>query len=253
MGFFEDIKSIQKEKNSSLCLGLDPDYKDVNFRDNAQNIIDWAEKLIISTKDHICCIKPQWAFYFGLHNDVISEIVSISHHHNLPVILDHKFNDIGSTAKAYAYGSFEARDIDAVTVNAYMGSDSVLPFSEHKEKGVFVLACTSNPSSEELQYLELINGKPLYIKLVQEAMNWGDNIGFVVGATRPDAIEKIRKECNSWLLLPGLGAQGGDPVKSAMAAKENYIFPVSRGIANAENPEQAAKALKESVITAGNK
>ncbi len=244
--FFTAVREQQESKNSKIALGIDPDFQRDDFRNDPQAIIDWAADLIDKVEPYICCVKLQGAFYYALKADVIADITEIAHARNLPVILDHKHNDIGPVADAYAHGSFVQRNVDAVTVNAYMGSDTVLPFTEYEGKGVFVLARTSNPSSEDFQSLPIADA-PLYVHLSETAKAWGDNVGLVVGATQPEAMARIRAVTDAWVLAPGLGAQGGDAARAMSAAGKNIILSASRGIANADDPVRAARAFRESV------
>ena len=242
--FFTAVQTRQHEKNTRICLGLDPDFRNPQFKSNPQAVLDWATALIEKTAPEICCVKPQAAFFYALKADITADIAEIAHAHELPVILDHKHNDIGSTAAAYAFGSFDQRKADAITVNAYLGADSVKPFADYTDKGVFILARTSNPSSQDFQNLD-IGGTPLYVHLAETAKSWGNNIGLVVGATQPEAMQHIRAISDAWFLAPGLGAQGGDAASAMKAAARNIIFPVSRGIAEADDPAKSARNFRD--------
>ncbi|MCP4395420.1 MAG: orotidine-5'-phosphate decarboxylase [Alphaproteobacteria bacterium] len=246
MIFFEQVKQRQDDLKTKICLGLDPRPNDV--ADGKWT--GWGRRLIDETADYICCIKPNMAFYQagGLEGlKGLEETIEYSRSLGIPVLLDQKVGDIGSTAEAYAKGIFEWLKADCVTASPYMGSDSINPFLKYEYKCVFTLCCTSNKSGEELQHVELADGEPLYIHTAKKAKEWGNRVGLVIGATQPDAVAKVRKVSDAWLLLPGLGAQGGDVEKTTVAAATNFIFPVSRGISHVENPKESAKKFAEEV------
>jgi uridine monophosphate synthetase len=171
---------------------------------------------------------------------------------NIPVLLDNKRGDIGSTAVAYAESAYDQYKADAVTVNPYMGTDSVSPFTSNATKGCFVLCKTSNPSSKDMQELKLDSGEALFertARLAAEQWNGNNNVGLVVGATDIDALERTRKAApNLWILAPGIGSQGGDLVqatrKGLRADGLGLLVPVSRGIARADDPKHAAEQLR---------
>ena len=172
----------------------------------------------------------------------------------VPVILDAKRGDIGSTAAAYARACFEVWDADAVTLSPYLGGDSVRPFTAYRDRYVFVLCHTSNPSADEVQGLSYW-GTPLYHHIARLAPTWGDsNVGLVVGATYPEALAQVRSLApDAWLLAPGVGAQGGDAA-AALAAGANaqgsgVLVNVARNIALAEDPRQAAKQFVQQMTT----
>lgn len=246
MHFFQKVKQRQNELKTKICLGLDPRPADVADG----NWSGWGKRLVDETKDYICCIKPNIAFYQagGLEGlKGLEETISYANSLNIPVLLDQKVGDIGSTAEAYATGIFEWLKVGAVTASPYMGSDSINPFLKYEDKCVFALCRTSNKSGEEFQHLELVSGEPLYIQVAKQAKEWGERVGIVIGATQPEAVSNVRKVSDAWLLLPGLGAQGGDVEKTTIAAATNFIFPVSRGISHADNPKEAAKKFAEEV------
>ena len=148
---------------------------------------------------------------------------------NIPVLLDNKRGDIGSTAVAYAESAYQQYKADAVTVNPYMGTDSVAPFTNDPTKGCFVLCKTSNPSSTELQELMLDSGEAVFertARLASEQWNTNNNVGLVVGATDVDALERARKAAPSlWILAPGIGSQGGDLVQATTKGKTIFQQP----------------------------
>jgi uridine monophosphate synthetase len=177
----------------------------------------------------------------------------------LPVILDAKRGDIASTADAYATSAFESLGAHCITLNPYLGKDSVEPFLRNSEKGVFLLCKTSNAGSGDLQDLMVMekNGQatPLYIHVAKLARQWNEknNVGIVVGATHPQIMSEIRQAApDLWFLAPGIGAQGGE-LESALKAGlrkdgKGLLLPVSRGISRAKNPRQAAAELRDSIL-----
>jgi orotidine-5'-phosphate decarboxylase len=173
----------------------------------------WAfnRRIIDATHEHAACYKPNAAFYEDAEGwRSLRETVAYAHGKGVPVLLDAKRGDIGNTARQYA----EILDeVDAITVNPYMGQDSLQPFFERPEKGIFVLCRTSNPGGADLQGLELASGEPLYQRVAALAELWNehDNIGLVVGATAPEELEELRESVPEIpFLVPGVGAQGGD-------------------------------------------
>ena len=245
---------------SLLCLGLDPD--PLNFPahfaagDPGPALLDWGKRLIDQTADLVCCYKPNSAFYerFGAAGwEALRQTIAAVPDH-IPVLLDAKRGDIGSTAAAYAAAAFDALAADAVTVNPYLGVDSVSPFLAYPGKAVFVLCYTSNPSAAAIQ--EFGQGERLFEHIVGQAMTWGapGQIGLVVGATQPHALARVRallagRPC--WILAPGVGAQGGD-LAAALAAGldaqgSGLLIPVSRAVIYADNPRAAAQELRVAI------
>ncbi|MDQ7030382.1 MAG: orotidine-5'-phosphate decarboxylase [Ardenticatenia bacterium] len=235
--FFQWVAQRQRDLQTWLCLGLDPRpawlLDDGRAGDNPW--FAWGRRLLDATADVICCVKPNVAFYEagGLQGlEGLRATVAYAHERGLPVILDAKRGDIGSTAEAYARACYEWLGADAVTLNPYLGRDAVEPFLRDG-RGVFLLCHTSNPSAQEFQTL-VAAGRPLYELVAERAMSWGSQIGLVVGATYPEAVERVRHVAPyAWLLLPGVGAQGGDPARVAQVAGSRAIVPVSRAIATA--------------------
>lgn len=250
------IQAIQQRwsAGTQVCVGLDPFPE--KFPKSIDSILTFNQHIIDATAEYACCFKPQFAHYAaeGAENELKQSIRYIKEQHpNIPVILDSKRGDIGSTASMYAKEAFEHYAADAVTVNPYMGSDTVLPFAEHADKGVIVLCRTSNPSAAEFQN-QLIDGLPLYLhvaKMAQERWNANGNICLVVGATAPEEMAKIREIAPDLpFLVPGIGAQGGDlaaTVKAGRFASGNgLMINSSRGILYAsDGADFAAAAARE--------
>jgi uridine monophosphate synthetase len=248
--FFDQVANLQSSYTTVLCLGLDPrpHYLTVEDRQAENPLAAWGERLLRQTADYICCVKPNSAFYEAQGSygwEALKRTIAVAHEIGLPVLLDAKRGDIGSTAEAYAVAAFHELEADAITLSPYLGRDSVDPFLRVPGRGIFVLCHTSNPTADEFQTLE-VNGRPLYEVVAQRATQWSDRIGLVVGATYPHAIAAVRRVApDAWLLLPGIGAQGGDEKPALAAAGRNVIVPISRGILDADDPREAAKALRD--------
>jgi len=252
------IHSIQQRwaAHTQVCVGLDPFPE--QFPESVASIFEFNKAIIDATADLVCCYKPQFAHYAAVAaEDQLKQTIAYikQEYPSIPVILDSKRGDIGSTASMYAKESFEHYQADAVTVNPYMGSDTVLPFAEHKDKGVIVLCRTSNPSASEFQN-QLIDGVPLYIhvaKMAQEKWNKHGNICLVVGATAPEEMAKIRAVAPDLpFLVPGIGAQGGDVVATVKSGRiqpgNGLMINSSRAILYAGNGPDFADAARQETL-----
>lgn len=216
--FFDELWKTQKKKKSILCVGLDPhlDKLPAGLKGKPEKVGEFLRTIVDATEEYACCFKPQIAYFaaYGLES-TLSEIIDYIHtkYPATPVILDAKRNDIGSTAQMYAIEAFERYKADALTVNPYMGGDSVEPFANYKSKGIFVLCRTSNEGARELQNLRMESNLPLYSVVADHVLNSWDknhNLGLVVGATAIDELRKIRSSFpKAWFLVPGVGEQGG--------------------------------------------
>ena len=219
MHFMSALKGAWQSHNSLLCVGLDPDLRRLpaHLAGRPDAILQFCTAIVDATADLVCCFKPQIA-YFAAHRaeDQLEALIAHIHlrHPGIPVILDAKRGDIGSTADQYAIEAFERFRADAVTVNPYMGRDSVEPYLAHPGKGVILLCRTSNPGGSDLQFLEVGGGQRLFehlARLVATEWNASGNCALVVGATFPDEIARVRSLVGDMpLLVPGIGAQGGD-------------------------------------------
>ena len=211
MSFFDDLADRIAATDSVVSVGLDPDPGRLpGFLDS--ELPRWAfnRRIIDATHEHAACYKPNAAFYEDPDGwRALEETVAYARGKGVPVLLDAKRGDIGNTARRYAA---VLDDVDAITVNPYMGRDSLEPFLSRGEKGVFVLCRTSNPGGADFQNLEVGNGKPLYEYVAQRVAEWNErgNVGLVVGATQPEELEAIRELVDLPFLVPGVGAQGGD-------------------------------------------
>jgi uridine monophosphate synthetase len=257
--FVEKLNQAIERNDSLLCIGLDPDPH--QFPSHFPGVIDtpalvqWGQSLIEQTHDLVCCYKPNFAFYeqYGPAGvEALRQIIAAVPN-QIPILLDAKRGDIGTTAAAYARAAFEVWQADAITVNPYLGRDGIAPFLAYPGKMAFILCYTSNPSAGEIQSFS--NGyKQFFEHIVQQGQRWGhaQQIGFVVGATQPEALARVRSlmlDQPYWLLTPGVGAQGGD-LKAALAAAldssgSGLIVPISRGVIYADDPRQAALAFRD--------
>lgn len=254
MNFFEKLTNAHQRNNSLLCIGLDPVEAVLpNGPDIYSRLVAWGTDLISQTADFACCFKPNMAFYeqFGL--DGLRALTEILRHipPYLPVLLDAKRGDIGSSAEAYARGAYHHFHADAITLSPYLGQDSVKAFLTDPDKAVFILCQTSNPSAKEIQQH---GDPPLFETIAKIAQTWGtpDQIGFVIGATQPEALVTVRDICpDHWFLAPGVGAQGGDLTEALQAGLRSdgmgLIMPVSRSIMTSPNPQQTALKIKDAI------
>jgi orotidine-5'-phosphate decarboxylase len=203
-----------------LCVGFDPDPKRLPavFQGKSEGIYEFCREIADVTADIACSFKPQFAYFASQRAEAQLEKLTRylkDKYPHIPVILDSKRGDIGSTADHYALEAFERYGADAVTVNPYMGFDTIEPYLKHAGKGVIILCRTSNPGGSDLQFLNVSpNSEPLYLhvaKLAAQQWNSSGQISLVVGATFPEEIAKVRAIVGEMpLLIPGIGAQGGD-------------------------------------------
>ncbi len=266
MNFMHAIESAWQDKNSLLCVGLDSDVERIpaHLRILENPLFQFNKAIIDATADLVCAYKPQIAYYSaaGAEQDLALSIDYIHRYYpGIPVILDAKRGDIGSTAEKYAQEVFDRYKADAVTINPYLGTDALEPFLSRKEKGVVVLCRTSNPSARDIQDL-VVDGKKIYQIIAEKAAttwNHNGNVLLVVGATYPEDMKEIRAITgNMPFLVPGIGAQGGDVEAAVVSGKtEKYagmIINSSRGIIYAgkgdnfaEAAQEAARALRDEI------
>ncbi len=260
MSFYTKLEKIWEKNKSMVCVGLDPDLTKIpsHLLKEKYPIFLFNKEIIDATSDIVCSYKPQVAYYAG--QDVENELkMTIDYikkaYPEIPIIFDSKRGDIGSTAQMYAKEVFERYQADSVTVNPLMGTDTLKPFLDYKEKGVIALCRTSNPSGDEIQNL-LVDGVPIYEKIANYAntkWNYNKNLLLVVGATYPKELGKIREICpNIPFLVPGVGAQGGDVEKvldnGLTSNKTGLIINSSRGIIYAGKNADFAKASREATM-----
>ncbi len=253
MGFWEKLAASIDKRDSLLCVGLDPHPGQIP--EGYESVSAFMRAVVAETSDYACVFKPNIAFYEALGPDgidVLAEVLA-SIPEDMPVILDGKRNDITSTATAYAQGVFERLGADALTVNPYLGSDGVAPFLAYQDRGIFLLCKTSNPGAGEIQDWTQ-RGVPLYQHVADLASTWaeGGEIGLVIGATYPQAVAEIRAAYpNTWFLVPGIGAQGGD-LEAVLAAglradRKGVVINSSRGIIYADDPRRAARETRDAI------
>jgi orotidine-5'-phosphate decarboxylase len=253
--FKERLLKASRANRSLLCVGLDFEMNSVpaHIREMDFPILSFNEKIIEATRDLVCAYKPNIAFY-EKHGErgitMLRKTVEMIPE-EIPVILDCKRGDIGSTAKAYAEAYFDDLGVDAVTVNPYLGQDSIEPFLNYEDRGVFVVCRTTNPGAADFQDL-LVNGTPLYELVARKALTWNqhDNIGLVAPSTMPKALQTIRRAAgpNIPILVPGLGAQGGTVTNAiqngANLRGEMAILNAARSILYASDGEDFAQAAR---------
>jgi orotidine-5'-phosphate decarboxylase len=260
MTFIQQLAAAWQKNNSLLCVGLDPDPAKfpVHLHNRDDAIFAFCADIVDATADLACAFKPQIAYFAARRaEDQLEALIAHIHekHPGIPVILDAKRGDIGSTAEQYAIEAFERYKADAVTVNPYMGHDSVDPYLAYPDKGVILLCRTSNPGGSDLQFLEVGNsgGEKLYERvahLAAEKWNTTGQISLVVGATFPAEIARVRAIVGDMpLLVPGIGAQGGDIEATVEAGRTKnatgLMINSSRAILYAGKDENFAAAARQ--------
>jgi len=299
MNFIEDVIQSILDKRSVVCMGLDPrldkegeipPFLINELEDPNKIILEFNKTLIDNTYDLIPVIKPQIAFYEKYEAlNALKETIKYAHKKDLFVILDSKRNDIGATSEAYAYSTFKVLNADACTLNAYLGIDGVKPFLHYREKGIFILVKTSNPSSKDFQNLfsaeisdaldseieievENLTVERNYVKMARLVYKWGEelkqvsnfhNLGVVVGATFPEELKAIRNIVkNSFILMPGFGAQGATARDIRYGFNRNGLGGIvnsSRGITYAYSnddkypPSKFGEAARDAIVEMNNK
>ena len=263
MDFLELLRTATAQNDSMLCVGLDPDPERFpgTWRGDARKMYDFCAAIVDSTADLVCAFKPQIA-YFAAHGaeEQLERLLQHIRCHapQVPVILDAKRGDIGATAEQYAKEAFERYGADAVTLSPFMGFDSVEPYLQYPGKGAFLLCRTSNPGGDDLQNQRLasVPGAPLLYehiaRLAQGPWNRNGQLGLVVGATYPAEIERVRALAPTLpLLIPGVGAQGGDAaatVRAGLRAEGPIIVNSSRAILYASTKENFAAAARAEAL-----
>ena len=255
MAFIQKLQAAWKDNDSLVCVGLDPDSARLppHVASHPDAIYEFCRDIVDATADLVCAFKPQFAHYAaaGATGALLKTIAHIrSHYPKIPVILDAKRGDIGSTAEMYAREAFDHYHADALTVVPYLGGDTLKPFTDRADRGVIVLCRTSNPGSGDLQSL-VVSGTPLYeivADLAAHEWNGNGNVLLVVGATWPEELGAVRRIVGDMpLLVPGIGAQGGDleaVLKAGLDSKRTgLIISSSRDIIYAgDGKDYAAKA-----------
>ncbi len=259
--FIKNLYACQQKNKSLLCVGLDPNMDKI--RSLGLDLSTWLKSIVDAVADKVCAFKPQIAYFSALSaEEELMQIISYIHKNypDVVVILDAKRGDIGTTAEQYAKEAFEKYQADAVTINPYMGHDTLQPFLDYKDKGVIVLCKTSNKGSNEFQNLQLKNGNTLFQQVAYNATdhwNENENVLLVVGATYPQELAEIRTIVGEMpLLIPGIGAQGGD-VEATLSSglnqkhdRSGLIISSSRGIIYAGDKQDTfVKAAQDACDT----
>ena len=263
MNFLDMLATAERDNSSMLCVGLDPEPTRFpgRYKGDANKIYDFCAQIVDATADLVIAFKPQIA-YFAAHR-AEGQLERLMEHMRrvapqVPIILDAKRGDIGSTAEQYAREAFERYGADAVTLSPFMGFDSVQPYLKFEGKGAFLLCRTSNPGGDDLQNQRLgsVPGEPLpyehVARLAQGPWNLNGQLGLAVGATYPAEIERVREVAPTVpLLIPGVGAQGGDAVATVRAGWRPgapIIVNSSRAILYASSGDDFAEAARREAL-----
>lgn len=259
MNFLDKLSAIQDKNNSLLCVGLDPVLEKIpeHLQEAISPFFEFNKAIIDATHEYVCAYKPNSAFYEARGDRGVGELKATCDYirimyPEIPIILDFKRGDIGSTNDGYAKYAFDFLQADAVTLHPYLGKESLEPFFKHTGKGLIFLCRTSNPGSGEFQNLE-VNGQPLYHHVAEQVTkewNTNNNCLLVVGATYPEELAEVRKLTGDMtLLIPGIGAQGGEveaTVKAGLNSQnKGMIISSSRAIIFASAGEDFAQKAKE--------
>ena len=261
MGFHDQLRRSWAASNSLLCVGLDPDpARFPTVLDAAPDaIFRFCKEIIDATADLVCAFKPQIAYFSSQREEPTLERVCayiLEEYPDVTLVLDAKRGDIGTTAEHYAREAFGRYQAHAVTVNPYLGADSVVPFFAHGG-GVIALCRTSNPGGDDLQGLD-VGGRPLYLRVAEMvAGEWAQrgDCGLVVGATRPDELREVRAVAGALpILVPGVGAQGGDPAAAVAAGVDangrGLMVSASRSIIYAGRGDDFAERARDAAVAA---
>ncbi|GAB4179389.1 MAG: orotidine-5'-phosphate decarboxylase [Calditrichia bacterium] len=255
MSFFKKLNSIIHRKKSFLCVGLDSDIEKIpdGLEKSAQGVLEFNKAIIEATSEFAVAYKINIAFYesLGIKGWEVLEKTLMEIPSDIISIADAKRGDIGNTSRHYAKTFFDTYSFDAITVAPYMGFDSVAPFAEYRDKGVFVLCLTSNKGSGDFQYLK-IDDSPLYMHVARRIKEWNqyDNLGIVAGATHPTELADLRTILPDVpFLIPGVGAQGGDleaVLKNSLTVnKDSILINSSRGIIFASKGNDFAQEARK--------
>jgi orotidine-5'-phosphate decarboxylase len=254
LSYFERLRALARERQTMLCVGLDPDPE--RIEGGAAGALRHCVEVVRQTEEHVCCYKPNSAFWEQYGPDGWKALLELrASAPATPFLFDGKRGDMDNTMRAYARAVFTTLGMDAATVNPYLGADSLQEFTTYADRGVYVLCRTSNPGANDLQHLEA-NGHPLYAHAARlaERLNEHDNVGLVVGATAPAQVGEVRKMSALPFLLPGVGAQGGD-VDAAVRAAFNgdpasCLVAASRSVIFSASPGRESAALKAQINAA---
>lgn len=257
MNFIDGLQTAWQRNNSLVCVGLDPEpgRLPTPLSNNPDAVFEFCRAIVNATADLVCCFKPQIAHFAAQRaEDALERLIAHIHkaHPGIAVILDAKRGDIGSTAQHYAAEAFDRYAADAVTLNPYLGRDALKPFLDRADKGAVILCHTSNPGAKDLQELA-VDGRPLYqhvAQLVARDWNGNRNCALVVGATFPQELAEVRRIIGDAvpMLVPGIGAQGGDVAavvrNGKSASGTGLIISSSRAILYASAGHDFADAAR---------
>ena len=254
MGYFERLRALSRERNTLLCVGLDPDPARIDG--GAAGALRHCREVVRQTEEHVCCFKPNSAFWEQYGPDGWSALLELRHEApSTPFLLDAKRGDVDSTMRAYANAVFRTLAMDAATVNPYLGADSLREFTKHGDRGVYVVCRSSNRGALDLQHLES-DGAPIYVHVARlaERLNDEGNVALVVGATAPAEVAEVRRLTDLPFLIPGAGAQGGDVAAAVRAAwngdPASCLVASSRSVLYAQSPAREAQALMRQINAA---
>ena len=259
MTFRERLRAAVERQHSHLCVGLDPDLDRLppGYTPDPDDVLRFCTAIVEATSDVAAAYKPNSAFYeaMGPAGMEVLQVLIASIPGDIPVILDAKRGDMGNTADRYATALFDIYGAGAVTVSPYLGGDSLEPFLSREDRGTFILCRTSNPGAADLQDL-VVGDVPLYIHVARKAREWDTrgNVGLVTGATWPAEVAAVRAECPDMaLLLPGVGAQAGDPQAAARAGagpsgEGLYVIAASRSVMHASTGNDFQHAAADAAV-----
>jgi len=260
MSFTEALRQRWQQHHTMVCVGLDPEPAKLPapLRQHSDAVFEFCRAIVDATADLVCAFKPQIAHFAALRAEhALERLIAHIHerHSGVPVILDAKRGDIGSTAQHYVTEAFERYGADAVTLNPYLGRDSIQPFLDRADKGVILLCRTSNPGGADFQALDC-GGQPLYLRVAETiAQHWNThgNCALVTGATWPEELGQVRAVVGDMpLLVPGIGAQGGD-VEAVLrhgrsASGDGLMISSSRAILYAGGGDDFAQAARAATL-----
>lgn len=256
--YFERLAERSRAIGSLVCVGLDPDHK----RTPLERVVEHNKAVIEGAAPYAACFKPNIAFYeqFGIEGLRALEATLAAIPDDIPVIGDAKRGDMGNTQAAYARALFEVWNFDAITLNPYQGRDSIEPYLSYEGRGLYLLCRTSNPGAADFQYLD-VGGERLFEYIARTVTEWSPRIGLVVGATAPEELRRVRELApKASLLVPGVGAQGGQPKEVIAAAggepgtlvvnASRSIYYAGEGADMAEGAAKAARQLRDELAAA---
>jgi orotidine-5'-phosphate decarboxylase len=266
MNFMQTLRDRWAAANSLVCVGLDPEPAKfpAQFANDPDAVFQFCRDIVDATAAYVCCFKPQIAHFAALSaEDALQRLIAHIHaeHPGVPVILDAKRGDIGSTAQHYAAEAFDRYQADAVTANPYLGRDALQPFLDRADKGVIILCRTSNAGAGDVQDL-MIDGRPLYAHIATKiASEWNQhgNCALVVGATWPQQLRDVRAIVGEMpILVPGVGAQGGDVAAAVgnactddgtglIVSSSRAVLYASSDQAFARSAADAARVLRDQI------